>query len=264
MACAEYSAVTPSAWTKILSISDHRSDYPFRRHAILIFGALGATLLGGLSALQFDRLIAVGQWAMHPVGQESLLQTTATASLTGLLCWVICALVTRAIRRFALRPYDALADHLERLADSEVDGFDDWRAPVAGVRRLARAVMVFQQRTLTSQRSEAGLQSRYDSLYREHAEERRLLMGMLMSKRLNPDEDGTALLASGGPEPDEFDIPERPAAAIGSPSGRSSHVGQVVDLTGRLISPARRIDDGRSDGMDFPDFMPLDFAFVRR
>ena len=90
---------------------------------------------------------------MHPVGQEALIRTTATAGLTGLLCWVVCALVTRAISRAALKPYDAVADHLERIADGDVDGPVDLQGPAAGVRRLARAVVVFQQRAATSARS---------------------------------------------------------------------------------------------------------------
>ena len=221
--------------------------------------------MGGLTALQLDLVIAAGERLMHPVGQEALIRTTATAGLTGLLCWVVCALVTRAISRAALKPYDALADHLERLADGGVDGPVDLQGPAAGVRRLARAVVVFQQRAAASARSEAALQARYDSLYQEHAEERRLLMGMLMGRRLDSGDGGVpAVQSPADVAPAEFEIPEPPSALPDHADGLTPHTGKVVDLTGRLRSSARRAEDRPTAPPAAPDFMPLDFVFTRR
>lgn len=246
------------------AITRHQQDYPFRPHAVLIWGALASTLLGVLTALQLDLVIALGARLMHPVGQEALIRTTATAGLTGLLCWVICALVTRAISRHALKPWNALADHFERLADGEVESPIDLRGPVAGVRRLARAAVVFHQRALASQRSEAELQARYDHLYQEHADERRLIMEMLMDRRLDPERGPAALRSIDGPAPAGFEIPEPPAEVSGLASGPAPHTGEVVDLVGRLRSPARSVEDRSTGWSVVPDLMPLDFAFIRR
>lgn len=167
---------------------------------------MGATLLGALTALHLDLVIAFGARLLHPTGQEALIQTTVRAGLTGLLCWVVCALITRAISGAALKPYNALADHLERLADGEVDGPVDQRGPVPGVRRLSRAVVALQQRPLAIHRSEAGPQLRYDSLYHDPSE-RRLLMEMLVSRQFDPDGDLSPLRSSGGVARAEFEIP---------------------------------------------------------
>lgn len=289
---------------------------------------MGATLLGALAALQFDRIIAVGERLMEPAGQATLIETTATAGAAGLLCWVVCALVTRAISRAALKPYKALADHLERLADGDVDSQFDLRGPDADVRRLARAVILFHHRAVASQRAEAGLQARYDRLCQDQAEERRLLMGMLMSQRLDPkghaagDRDpvdvapvrpgipeplSAAPEAAGGPpqtgrydglyedarqrrllmdmlmtrraRPEGpaaglrppvgealagFDIPERPSATLAAADGSTPHAGRIVDLTGRLKSPARRGEERPVAQSAVPDLLSLDFAFIRR
>lgn len=156
--------------------------FAFRGHGVLIFGALGATLLGAFTALQLDLVLAAGGRLMHPVGQALLIKTTVTASLTGLLCWVVCALVARAISRAALRPYNALADHFERMADGDWDSSINLRGPVPAARRLARVVVLFQQRALESKRSEAALQARYDRLDQDHVSERRVILGMLTNK----------------------------------------------------------------------------------
>ncbi|MBW8303124.1 MAG: hypothetical protein K0M78_04125 [Brevundimonas sp.] len=230
----------------------------------MILGALGAAVLGSLTALQFDRLIAVGEQLLNPVGQEAFFRTVAAAGLTGSLCWGICVLVTRAIGRAALKPYDALADHLERLADGDIDTPIDLRGPVAGVRRLARAVVVFQQRTIASQRSEADLQARYDSLYQEHAGERRLLMGMLMGKRLDSESDASIQRPAEAVAPAEFEIPEPPSAAPEAVGGPPPHTGHIVDLAGRMKASARRVEEGPTGKSVVPDAMPLDFAFISR
>lgn len=201
---------------------------------------------------------------MHPVGQEALLRAAVTAGLTGLLCWVVCALVTRAISRHALRPYNALADHLERLADGDVESAIDLRGPGAGVRRLARAVGVFQQRDLASQRSGADLQVRYDRLHQEQADEHRLLLGMLVDRRFDPRQGPSGLRSLDGPAASGFEIPDRPAALPGVVGAPATHTGEVVDLAGRLRSSARSVQDRAAGRPLLPDDMPLDFAFIRR
>lgn len=201
---------------------------------------------------------------MNPVGQEALIRSMATAGLTGLLCWVLCALVTRAISRSALKPYVALADHFERLADGEVESPVDARGEAAGVRRLARAAVVFHQRALASQRSEAGLQARYDRLCEEQADERRLIMGMLMDRRPDTERGLSDLRSLDRSAPAAFDIPERPHVAADVPAGRATHTGEVVDLTGRLRVGARNVEDRPTARFPVPDLMPLDFAFIRR
>lgn len=248
----------------MFAIARHQQDHPFRGHGVLIWGALAATLAGVLVALQLDLVIALGARIMNPVGQEALARSLATAGLTGLLCWVVCALVTRAITRSALKPWNALADHFERLADGEVDSPLDPRGPEAGVRRLARAAVVFHQRALASQRSEAELQARYDRLCQEQADERRLIMGMLMDRRPDAERGLSDLRSLDGPAPAAFDIPERPAAVADVASGRGTHTGEVVDLAGRLRSAARRVEDRPTGQFLVPDLMPLDFAFIRR
>jgi hypothetical protein len=247
---------------RISAITRHPQDYPFRAHGVLIFGALAATLLGVLTALQLDLVIAFVARLMHPVGQEALMRSTATAGLTGLLCWVVCALVTRAISRSALKPYNALADHFERLADGEAEGPIDSRRPQAGVRRLARAVVVFHQRALASERAEADLQVRYERLCHEQADERRLIMGLIMDRR--PGERSPSdLPALDSPALTVFDIP-KPSPAREAPDVWTPDSGQVVDLTGRLRPPARRVEERSVFLTHIPDLTSLDFALVRR
>lgn len=158
-------------------------DRFFRSHRVLILGAVGATLLGVLTALELEVFVAAGRWFLNLGGRDGLVRTAATAGLTGLMLWILCAIVTRAIARATLKPYQALADHFERLGDGEVDSHIVLQGEVPEARRLARAVSVFHQRALSSERSKARLQARYDSLYREHADERRLLIGMLTGAR---------------------------------------------------------------------------------
>lgn len=220
--------------------------------------------MGALTALQLDLVIAAGERLMNPVGQEALLRTAATAGLTGLLCWVICALVARAISRHALKPWNALADHFERLADGEVDRPIDLRGPVAGVRRLARAAAFFHQGAVASRRAEADLQVRYDRLYQEQADERRLLMGMLTDRRPDNGRSRSSLRSLEGPAPSEFEIPERPLAVAGAVRGPSPRTGEVVDLAGRLRASARSVQDRPAGPAPVHDLMPLDFVFVRR
>lgn len=166
---------------------------------------------------------------MHPAGQQALIRDAVSAGLTGLLLWVVCALVARAIIRTTLKPYDALADHFERLADGHVDGPLDLRGPVTGVGRLARAVAVFQHKAQTSQRAQADLQARYDSLVQEQADERRLLMGMLMSGRLDPGGQASGRRSPAGPAAADFDIPESSAAARAE-GGPPPHSGRYDSL----------------------------------
>ncbi|MDQ3124188.1 MAG: hypothetical protein M3Q74_01085 [Pseudomonadota bacterium] len=182
-------------------------------------------MLATLSALQFDRVIALGRVFIDLVGQEGFLRTTANASLTGLLFWLVCALATRAISRAAVKPYHALADHVERLVDGAVDVPLDPRGQGAGVRRLALAFDVLHQRALASRRSEAGLQARYDSLCQEQADERRLLMGMLMSGRLEPERPSSALRSPASVTAATPDIPDSTAPASQPTGRRAPHTG---------------------------------------
>lgn len=248
---------------RISAITRLPQDYPFRAHGVLIFGALAATVLGVLTALQLDMVIAFAARLMHPVGQEALMRSMATAGLTGLLCWVVCALVTRAISRNALKPYNALADHFERLADGEPAGPIDSHRPQAGVRRLARAVVVFHQRALASERAEADLQGRYERLCHEQADERRLIMGLMMDRRPGTERSPSDLPALDGPALTVFDIP-KPSPAREARDAWTPASGQVVDLTGRLRPPARRVEERSAFLTAIPDLMSLDFAFVRR
>lgn len=185
--------------------------FPIRDHAVFIGGGLVAMLLGIFTALQLDVVLTAGQRLMNPAGQLALIKTTISAGLTGLLCWVLCALITRAISRAALKPYNALADHFERLTDGNADSTIELPGSVPAARRLARVVAVFHQKVLASQRSEAELQARYDGLYREHAGERRLLMGMLMSGQLSPENRASILHATPGEAATDFKIPDAPS-----------------------------------------------------
>ncbi|MDP1911986.1 hypothetical protein [Brevundimonas sp.] len=153
------------------------------------------------------------------------------AGLTGLVCWAVCALITRAIRRATLKPYNALAAHLERLAEGEVDGPVDQRGSVPGVRRLARAVVALQQKPLAIHRPEAGPRFRYDSLYHDPSE-RRLLMEMLMSRRFDPDGDPSPLRSSGDAARAGFDNPR------GLPQSRTPQNDGGLSSTRLSISPA--------------------------
>ncbi len=136
--------------------------------------------MGALTALQLDLIIATGERLLHPVGQSVLIRAVATAGVAGFLCWTVCALVTRAISRTAVKPYYALADHFERLADGDAGLAFDPREPEPGARRLVRAIAVFHHRAEASQRAEAALQLRYDRLHHNHAAERRLSAGLLI------------------------------------------------------------------------------------
>ena len=199
---------------------------------------------------------------MHPAGLEALFRTTATAGLTGLLCWVVCALVARAISRSALMPYVALTDHFERLADGPVERPLDLRRSPPAIRRLARAILVFHQRDTASRRSEATLQARYDALCQEHADERRLLMGMLMSGRLDAGDRSADLRAT---KPAASVAPEAPRSTVREAVGGTAPASlRIVDLKGRLQTPARAVDVQRTIEPIDPDALSLDFAFVRR
>lgn len=228
---------------------------------VLVFGAVGATLLGALAALEFDRIAAVGNQLMLPVGQEALLKAAVISGLTGFLLWVACALVVRWISGIALKPYHALADRLDLLVDGAVDDLADLRGPVVGIRRLARTVFFFRQQVLTSQRAEASLQARYDALYREHADERHLLMSILAG-RPAPAMDRILSPHPTAPVDSDFDIPGLPdsGAPRGSPSPSR---GLVVELAGRLASSRRPIEPGRGAQPQMFDLGPFDLDLTR-
>lgn len=210
---------------------------------VLVVGALAATMLGALSALQFDRLVTVGQRLMLPVGQAALLKAVMTLGLAGCLGWLACALMVRTVRGVALRPYDMLADRLERIADGEIDTLGDLHGPGVGVRRLARTVIAFQERALASRRSEANLQVLYDAICREQAEERRLLMGMLTRGGLPPLTDRPAPSPS-QPPADDLEIP------VWSGTGKITEK-VTIDLTGQSGSTLGS-SDGWRDEVDWP------------
>lgn len=204
--------------------------FALRGHAVLIFGALGATLLGAFTALQLDLVLAAGGRLMHPAGQALLIKTTVTASLTGLMCWVVCALLARAISRAALRPYSALADHFERLADGDSHSSVHLRGPVPEARRLARVVVLFQQRALESKRSEAALQARYDRLDRDHAGERRVILGMLLNKPFDPASSASGHQAPIDTTPAGLDVREPLSASSDAFSDMAPQSGRYDSL----------------------------------
>lgn len=157
---------------------------------MLFWGAVAATVLGALSAFQLDLIITVAQRLMQPESREALIRTTQTASLTGLLCWVAFAIFSTAIRRAALKPSNALADHCERLADGDHNSWVDLRAADPAALRLGRAISLFHQKALESCRAQASLQARYDGLQEQQADERREIIGMLLSIRRRPEGPG--------------------------------------------------------------------------
>jgi hypothetical protein len=213
-------------------MSRRKSATSFKSHITLIVGSLVATVLGALSALQFERIFAVGHQLALPAGQEALVNAATKAGLTGFLLWVACVLLARTIGGIALRPYRDLADRLDALVDGHTDDLADLRGPVVGVRRLARAIFVFHDAAMASRRSEAGLQARYDALYRVHMEERHLLMSRLVGapssfvdERPGPSPDGTTL--------SEFEIPG-PTGIEAVPASPEPQTGLVIDLNGRF------------------------------
>jgi hypothetical protein len=215
-------------------MSRRKSATSFKSHITLIVGSLVATVLGALSALQFERIFAVGHQLTIAAGQEALVNAATKAGLTGFLLWVACVLLARTIGGIALRPYRDLADRLDALVDGHTDDLADLRGPVVGVRRLARAIFVFHDAAMASRRSEADLQAKYDALYRVHVEERRLLMSRLLG---NPSSSADELA---GPSPDattlsEFEIPSLTGIEA-TPESPAPQTGLVIDLNGRLAT----------------------------
>lgn len=218
---------------------------------VLVLGAVAATVLGALTALQFDRLAAVGKRLMRSEGQEALVQAFLMAGVAGFLCWMACALVVGGVRNVARRPYDALTDRLERLIDGEIDTLADLHAPDAGVRRLARAVFLLRERAITSRRSEAAVQALYDAVCYQQADERRLLMGMLTRSAVPPSADKPRVGAE-GVSPASLDIP----AYVGT--GKTTEAVHL-DLTDQFGS----LDGGRYGGIQpfGPDLSKRPFRF---
>lgn len=208
----------------------------FKGQSVPIFGALGATLLGAVVALEFDRLVAVADHLMLPVGQEALIGAVTTAGLTGFLVWVASALIARSITRVALEPFETLTDQLEGLADATTDAGIDLQGAVPGVRRLARVVLTFHGRLVESQRSEAALRIRYDALCQGNAHERQSLMAILLDRSMTvamkapPPAIDTAPLSG-------FDIPEYSTEPLLAQA--PDQVGDFIDLTDQL-GPLRR------------------------
>lgn len=222
---------------RIVVISRRTPESSPRSRVVMIVGAVGATALGALAALEFERITAIGHWLMVPAGKDAVLRAAATAGLTGFLFWVICALAVRAVSEVALNPYNALADRLDRLVDGETDDLADLHGPVVGVRRLARAIFVFHDRATASRLSELSLQARYDALYEEHANERRLLMTMLAG-RVEP---ATPVALPSRPDAagmSDYEIPGLPEKAM-EPVDPAARPGQVINLAGRL-APSQR------------------------
>jgi hypothetical protein len=219
----------------------------FKSHITLIAGSLVATVLGGLSALQFERIVAVGHQLTLEAGQEALVNAATKAGLTGFLLWVACVLTARTIGGIALKPYRDFADRLDALVDGHTDDLADLRGPVVGVRRLARAIFVFQEAAMASRRSEAGLQARYDALYQVHMEERRLLMNRLVGA------PSSFVDELPGPSPDaatvsEFEIPDLTGIEA-TPESPAPQAGLVIDLSGRF-APRRGL--GVAAGWTWP------------
>ena len=217
-------------------IAQHRFTSLFKGQAVLIFGALGATLLGALVALEFDRLVAVADSLMLPVGQEALIGAVTTAGLTGFLAWVACALVVRTINRVALAPYLALTDQLEALADGTAGSGIDLSGAVPGVRRLARVILAFHNELIASQRSEAALQLRYDALAQANAAERQSLMAILIDRAASGGRTGPVMRDV--TPPSVFDIPE-PALSSLSDHLPAEQITGHIDLTDQL-GPLKR------------------------
>lgn len=247
---------------RIVVISRRRPESSPRSRVVPIVGAVGATALGALTALEFERVIAIGHWLMVPAGKDALWRAVAAAGLTGFLFWVICALLVRAVSRVALNPYDALADRLDRLVDGETDDLADLHGPVVGVRRLARAIFVFHDRARASRLSELSLQARYDALYEEHADERRLLMAMLAG-RLEPATRSTLPPRPEAPGMSGYEIPDLPETAM-EPVDPALRTGQVIDLAGRLTPSGRPTAAHAMLTSAQWDFGPLDLASALR
>ncbi|MFN3816148.1 hypothetical protein [Brevundimonas sp.] len=246
-----------AATVRRLAIPALRATPSFQHGLVLIVGALAATLLGAVAALEFDRLIALGRWLTLPVGQEALVNAMVTAGLTGFLVWVACVLTVRAISAAALRPYHRLADRLERLVDGETDDLADLRGPIVDVRRLARAVFVFQDRLEESRRAHALLQRRYDALYQEQAAERRLLLDLLVGRTAAKATPSPTL----DPEPSpDFDLPPPPREPIivanSTPPGASLH------LLGPLHPPPPPMQTTPSVQFRAPDRSRINIAFT--
>lgn len=222
-------------------ITQHRFTSLFKGQSVLVFGALGATLLGALVALEFDRLVAVGDSLMLPVGQEALIGAVTTAGLAGFLAWVACALVVRTINRVALTPYLALTDQLEAVADGTAGSGIELSGAVPGVRRLARVILTFHNLLIASQRSEAALQMRYDALAQANAAERHSLMAILIDRAAASGGRTVPVMRDVTP-PSAFDIPEQAAAPLVDHSS-VDEFNDPIDLTDQL-DPLRRSPAG--------------------
>ena len=202
----------------------------FRGQSVPIFGALGATLLGAGVALEFDRLVAVADHLMLPVGREVLIGAVTTAGLTGFLVWVASALIARSIIRVTLEPYDTLTEQLEGLADGRTGTDLALQGAAQGIQRLARVIVTFQTRLVESQLSEAALRVRYDALCQANDHERQSLMAVLLDR-------STTVTVKAAPvidvEPSSgYDIPEYSAEALEAQS--PDPIGEVIDLTDQL------------------------------
>ncbi|OYX57053.1 MAG: hypothetical protein B7Y86_09995 [Brevundimonas subvibrioides] len=202
----------------------------FKGQSVPILGALGATLLGAGVALEFDRLVAVADHLMLPVGQQVLIGAVTTAGLTGFLVWVTSALIARSIIKVALEPYDTLTEQLEGLADGRTGPGLALQGAAQGVRRLARVIVTFQTRLVESQRSEAALRVRYDALCHANDHERQSLMAVLLDR-------STPVAMKAAPLidielPAGYEIPEYSAEALEVQS--PDPMGEVIDLTDQL------------------------------
>lgn len=193
-----------------------------RSHGTLALGSLSATVLGAVAALEFDRIVAVGARLRLPAVHVDLLIAGAVALLACGTAVMVGMVVFRAIRRDATRPYRALTDQMEDLADGRLIG--DLSSPGSGVdiNRLLRAAAALQVRLTASEHSEAALQARYNGLCHENADERRMLMRIVLEGRRD---QIVALAPPPAETPSEetsLDLPPWPVASANAPSGQAA------------------------------------------
>lgn len=147
----------------------------------VVIGTLAAALLGAFAAIEFDRIMEVLAKATTASGRMAAIRMATMLIMGGLTVAAAVWIAVRLVVRAASTPYDAVADRLEQLAVGDLRiAIPGGRA--AGVRRLGLAVLAVRNRMVEQERELADLQAKNDRLCGDNAEERRMLLGMVVGQ----------------------------------------------------------------------------------
>ncbi|RZJ03533.1 MAG: hypothetical protein EON89_11130 [Brevundimonas sp.] len=147
----------------------------------LVIGTLAAALLGTFAAIEFDRISEVLAKVTTPSGRMAAIRMATMLVMGGLTAAAAVWIAVRLVVHAAAAPYDDVADRLEQLAIGDLR----ITLPVgraAGVRRLGLAVLAVRNRMFEQERELAELQAKNDRLCDDNAEERRMLLRMVVGQ----------------------------------------------------------------------------------